>query len=45
MHSYMVGKVIVMPPQEFAAWYDGEAAKLAPPPAAVPAPKKTRKSV
>lgn len=40
MHSYMAGKVIVLPPQEFAAWYAGEAAKLAPP----PAPKKTRKT-
>ena len=46
MHSYMVGKVIVMPPQEFAAWYDGEAAKLATSaaPTAAPVAKKTKKS-
>lgn len=29
MHSYMVGKVVVLPPAEFAIWYEGEAAKLA----------------
>jgi cytochrome c oxidase subunit 2 len=29
MHSKMFGKIIVMPPQEFQAWYDGEARKLA----------------
>jgi cytochrome c oxidase subunit 2 len=29
MHSYMAGKIIVVPAAEFAAWYDGEAAKLA----------------
>jgi cytochrome c oxidase subunit 2 len=29
MHSKMTGKVIVMPPAEFAAWYEAEAAKLA----------------
>jgi cytochrome c oxidase subunit 2 len=29
MHSKMVGKVIVVPPAEFAAWYEGEAKKLA----------------
>jgi cytochrome c oxidase subunit 2 len=50
MHSYMSGKIIVLPPQEFAAWYDAEGAKLAaaaaPPPAEKPAKpaKKTKKS-
>lgn len=29
MHSYMVGKVIVMPEAEFTAWYEREAARLA----------------
>ena len=29
MHSKMYGKIIVMPPQEFQAWYDGETRKLA----------------
>ncbi len=29
MHSKMVGKVVVVPPAEFAAWYEGEAKKLA----------------
>ncbi|MEW5865068.1 MAG: cytochrome c oxidase subunit II [Pseudomonadota bacterium] len=29
MHSKMIGKVIVLPPEQFAAWYEGEAAKLA----------------
>jgi cytochrome c oxidase subunit 2 len=29
MHSYMVGKVIVLPVDKFKQWYDGEAAKLA----------------
>ena len=29
MHSYMVGKVVVLPPAEFTSWYEGEAAKLA----------------
>lgn len=29
MHSKMVGKVIVMQPDEFTAWYEAEAAKLA----------------
>jgi cytochrome c oxidase subunit 2 len=29
MHSKMIGKVIVVPPAEFAAWYEGEAKKLA----------------
>ena len=29
MHSKMIGKVIVMPPEEFAAWYGEEAKKLA----------------
>ncbi len=29
MHSKMTGKVIVMPPEEFAAWYGDEAKKLA----------------
>jgi len=29
MHSYMVGKVIVMPKEEFNQWYNQEAAKLA----------------
>lgn len=29
MHSKMIGKVIVVPPAEFAAWYDDEARKLA----------------
>lgn len=29
MHSYMVGQVIVLPPEEFNAWYEGEAARLA----------------
>lgn len=28
-HSKMTGKVIVMPPDEFAAWYEGEGKKLA----------------
>jgi cytochrome c oxidase subunit 2 len=29
MHSKMTGKVIVVPPAEFAAWYEDEARKLA----------------
>jgi heme/copper-type cytochrome/quinol oxidase subunit 2 len=29
MHSKMFGKIIVMSPQEFQAWYDGETKKLA----------------
>ncbi len=29
MHSKMTGKVIVMPPDEFTAWYEGEGKKLA----------------
>ncbi len=29
MHSYMVGKVIVMAPDDFKQWYEGESAKLA----------------
>lgn len=29
MHSKMIGKVIVLPPEEFTAWYDEEARKLA----------------
>lgn len=29
MHSYMVGKVIVMPEAEFSAWYEQEAARFA----------------
>lgn len=29
MHSKMIGKVIVLPPEEFTAWYDEEAKKLA----------------
>lgn len=29
MHSYMAGKVIVMPPADFKAWLDQEAARLA----------------
>lgn len=29
MHSKMTGKVIVMPPEQFKAWYDEEAAKVA----------------
>jgi cytochrome c oxidase subunit 2 len=29
MHSKMVGKVIVVPPEQFAAWYGEEARKLA----------------
>lgn len=29
MHSYMVGKVIVMPQAEFTAWYEQQAAHLA----------------
>jgi cytochrome c oxidase subunit 2 len=29
MHSKMIGKVVVLPPEQFAAWYEGEAAKLA----------------
>lgn len=29
MHSNMTGKVLVMPAAEFAAWYEGEARKLA----------------
>ncbi len=29
MHSYMVGKVIVMPEAEFTAWYEQQAARLA----------------
>lgn len=29
MHSKMIGKVIVMPPEQFAAWYDEEAKNLA----------------
>jgi cytochrome c oxidase subunit II len=29
MHSYMVGKVIVMPEAEFTAWYEQQAAQLA----------------
>lgn len=30
MHSKMIGKVIVLPPEQFAAWYEGEAAKKKP---------------
>jgi cytochrome c oxidase subunit 2 len=29
MHSRMVGKVIVLPPEEFNAWYEAETARLA----------------
>ncbi len=29
MHSYMVGKVIAMPPEEFNQWYEAAAAKMA----------------
>lgn len=29
MHSYMVGKIVVVPPEQFAQWYEAEAAKLA----------------
>ena len=29
MHSYMVGKIIVMPEAEFTAWYEQQAARLA----------------
>ncbi len=29
MHSKMFGKIIVLPPQEFQVWYDGETKKLA----------------
>jgi cytochrome c oxidase subunit 2 len=29
MHSYMVGKVIVMAPDKFAGWYEQEASRLA----------------
>ncbi|MBI4696226.1 MAG: cytochrome c oxidase subunit II [Gammaproteobacteria bacterium] len=29
MHSYMMGKLVIMPDQDFTKWYDGEAAKLA----------------
>jgi cytochrome c oxidase subunit 2 len=36
MHSKMMGKVIVLPPEEFAAWYEGEARRLA---AAPPKPE------
>lgn len=46
MHSYMTGRIVVMPPQEFDAWYAAEAAKLQQPvPAAKPVTKKARKSV
>ncbi len=36
MHSYMVGKVVVVPPADFTAWYEQEAARLAKQPAAKP---------
>jgi heme/copper-type cytochrome/quinol oxidase subunit 2 len=29
MHSKMFGKIIVMPPAEFQAWYDSETRKVA----------------
>ena len=29
MHSYMVGKIVVMPEAEFTAWYEQQAARLA----------------
>lgn len=29
MHSYMTGRIIVLPAEEFKAWYEGEGAKLA----------------
>lgn len=29
MHSYMMGKLVILPEQEFNKWYEGEAAKLA----------------
>ena len=52
MHSYMAGKVVVVPEAEFNAWYEGEGTKLktagtagAPVPAAAPeaAPKSGKK--
>ncbi len=36
MHSYMVGKVIVVPPADFTAWYEQEASRLAKESAAKP---------
>ncbi|MBI3149089.1 MAG: cytochrome c oxidase subunit II [Betaproteobacteria bacterium] len=36
MHSYMVGKVIVVAPADFTAWYEQEAARLAKQSAAKP---------
>lgn len=36
MHSKMFGKVVVVPPAEFAAWYDAEAKKVADAKSATP---------
>lgn len=44
MHSYMSGRIVVLPPKEFEDWYAAEAAKLQPVPADKPVAKKTKKS-
>jgi cytochrome c oxidase subunit 2 len=45
MHSYMSGKIVVMPPQEFEAWYAEEARKLAAATTPAPAAKPIKKPV